>query len=135
MVEFRWDVAAFLLVFAVIVVILVRMSMRARQAEAQLSMSQESSGEKMLLRFVEDEKGARVGETVAVEGDQMIVKAPGGFLAVPTSQLSESGAGLKLTGTFDEAAAKSAGEAWRVKSHKVITYDAKELPSDEKTDG
>ncbi|MBI2077680.1 MAG: hypothetical protein HYT80_04815 [Euryarchaeota archaeon] len=135
MVEFRWDVAAFLLVFAVIVAILIRMSMRARQAEAQQTMSQESPGEKMLLRFVEDEKGTRVGETVAVEADKMIVKAPGGFLAIPVAQLSESGPGLKLTGTFDEAAAKKEGEAWREKSHKVITYDPKELPPDEQADG
>lgn len=134
--EFRWDVAAFLLVFAVIVVLLIRMSMRARQAEAQQTISRESPGETLLLRFVEDEKGTRIGETVAVEGETMIVKAAGGFRAIPISQLAEAGAGLKLTGTYDEDASRQAGEAWREKSHKVITYDPKELPTedqDEKT--
>ncbi len=85
----------------------------------------------LLLRFVHDASGERKGETVAVEGDQVIVKNQEAFFQVPANQLEESGAGLKIAGDLDWDAARRAGEAWRERSHKVIEYRPDEVPKDE----
>lgn len=130
---FAWDVAAFILVFVVIVGLLIRMSMKARRAQEAEAMTSDPSSEKLLLRFVTDEHGKRIGETVAIEGPDFIVKDAKGFLAIPTARLEEKGEGLRLTEPFDESAARSKGEEWRTRSHKVITYSESELPPDDRT--
>lgn len=130
---FAWDVAAFILVFLVIVGLLIRLSMKARRTQEAEATSSESAHEKHLLRFVTDESGKRIGETVAVQGSDFIVKDAKGFLAIPTADVKEEGEGLRLTGAFDEAAARTKGEEWRTRSHKVITYAESELPPDDRT--
>jgi hypothetical protein len=130
-VVFDWAVAAFLAVFVIVVVLLIRMSTKARKDAAQAVASQENPNERFVLKFVEDPNGVRIGETVAVEGDEAILKDARGFLAVPVADLSEAGEGLKLGRPIDETAARQRGEAWRERSHKVITYNESELPKDE----
>lgn len=130
-VVFDWAVAAFLAVFAIVVVLLIRMSTKARTEAAQAQAVQESPHEAMLLKFVEDPSGRRIGESVAVEDDEMIIKDAQGFLAVPVANVSPSGDGLKLSAPLDEAGARVRGEAWRERHHKVITYSESELPKDE----
>ena len=125
-----WAVVLYLVAFAIILLLLVRLATKARGA-ATVEPVTENPHEAMLLRFIDDESGTRIGETVAVEGDEFIVKDPKGFLAIPTASVREEGKDLKLTQTFDEAEARRKGEAWREKSHKVITYSEAELPKDE----
>ncbi len=125
-----WAVVLYLVAFAIILVLLVRLATKARSATT-MQQEGENPHEAMLLRFIDDESGARVGETVAVEGSDFIVKDPKGFLAVPTTSVREEGKGLRLTQGFDEVEARRKGEAWREKSHKVITYSESELPKDE----
>ena len=130
-VVFDWAVAAFLAVFVIVVVLLIRMSTKARSEAAQAVATQENPGDRLVLKFVEDPSGQRVGETVAVEGDELIIKDAQGFLAVPVASVTEAGEGLKLNAPIDEPAARQRGEAWRERHHKVITYSESELPKDE----
>lgn len=125
-----WAVVLYLVAFGIILILLVRLATKARGAAA-VQQETENPHEAMLLRFIDDETGARIGETVAIEGDDFIVKDPKGFLAVPTASVREEGKGLVLTQRFDEVEARRKGEAWREKSHKVITYAESELPKDE----
>ena len=126
----EWDVVLYLVAFAIILVLLVRLATKARSQTAAVAET-ENPHDGMLLRFLEDESGARIGETVAVEGDDFIVKGPKGFMAVPTASVREEGKGLRLTQPFDEESARVKGEAWRERSHKVISYSDAELPKDE----
>jgi hypothetical protein len=130
-VVFNLQVAIFLAVFVLVVVLLIRMTAQARRSQAQKQAPTENAHEKLLLRFVEDQQGLRIGESVAAEGDDLIVKDGKGFLAIPASGVAESGEGLRLTAPIDESAARQRGEAWRAKSHKVISYSESELPKDE----
>lgn len=125
-----WDVILFLTAFAIILVLLVRLATKARGAESSATM-QENPREAMLLRFLDDDAGKRIGETVALEGDDFIVKDAQGFLAVPAAQVREEGPGLRLSGALDLEGSRRKGEAWRERSHKVITYSESELPKDE----
>lgn len=86
--------------------------------------------DELLLRFVVDAAGQRQGETVAVDGDRIILKTPTGFASVPASRLKPEGASLRLEGEMDWAEAQREGEAWRTRSHKEITYSAEEIPKD-----
>ena len=126
----EWDVVLYLVAFAIILVLLVRLATKAR-AQTTTVPETENPHEGMLLRFLDDESGARVGETVAVEGDDFIIKDPKGFLAIPTASVREEGKGLRLTQRFDEVSAREKGEAWRTRSHKVITYSESELPKED----
>lgn len=90
----------------------------------------DSHAEDLLLRFVVDASGQRRGETVALEGDQVVVKTPEGFLLVGRHQLHSEGATLLLAEDLDWGAARQAGEAWRQRSHKEIAYRPEELPQD-----
>lgn len=65
----------------------------------------------LLCQFVHHD-GAIVGETVAVDGDQLILKQAGVFKAVPRAQVAPEGDDLRLAGTIDWAAAEAAGAAW-----------------------
>lgn len=126
-----WDVVAYLAIFAVILFLLVRLATKARSSPSATTTPQENPHEAKLLRFIDDESGTRVGETVAIEGDDFIVKGPQGFLAIPVTSVREEGKGLRLTQTFDEVEARRKGESWKERSHKVITYSESELPKDE----
>lgn len=90
-----------------------------------------AGGEEFLLKFVVDSTGTRKGETVAVDGDRIIVKAPDGFASVPSARLRAEGGSLVLDGAVDWDAARRDGEAWRERSYKEITYKPEELPKDE----
>lgn len=87
--------------------------------------------ERLLLRFVHDETGQRKGETVAVDGDNIIVKTPDGFASVPAAQLVDEGGNLKVAGAVDWDAARRVGEEWRSRSYKEITYSPEEVPKEE----
>src|SRR5687768_11574107 len=123
-----WMVALYLVLFLIILGLLIVASRRARAQAAAVATPAENPHEAWLLRFITREDGTRVGETVAVEGAEFIVKDAKGFLAIPTALVKEEGQELRLTGTFDEASARQKGEAWRERSHKVITYSDSEIP-------
>lgn len=106
-------------------------SPKAKATPAAAGPEAASPQESMLLRFVVDEKGERTGETVAVDGSNFILKRQDGFYAVPMAQVESAGDQLRLKGTVDWEAAKREGEAWRERSHKVISYAPEELPKDE----
>lgn len=129
---FPWAVAAFLAVFVFVVILLIRSAGVARRAHAAQEAAQDSPGDGLLLRFVEDEGGRRVGETVAVEGADLVLKDAQGFLVVPITGVEENGPGLRLRGALDEAQARAKGNAWREKSHKLISYDPSELPPEDR---
>jgi hypothetical protein len=108
-------------------------SARAQPAAAAAAPSASMAGaghDELLLRFVTDAAGTRQGETVAADGDHIILKTPQGFASVPAGRLRPDGAGLRLEGDVDWEAARRAGEAWRSRSHKEITYTSDELSQD-----
>lgn len=67
--------------------------------------------EALLCKFVTHE-GSVVGETVAREGQDVILKQSGVFKAVPAAHLEPDGGELRLRGPVDWVAAEAAGAAW-----------------------
>lgn len=84
-------------------------------------------GQELVARKVRDPEGKDVGETVRVEGEEVVLKHEGTFLVVPKAALREDGERLRAEGV-DWAEAKAKGEAWRTRQEDVMRSDAQGMP-------
>jgi hypothetical protein len=89
---------------------------KARQAKA--SGGHDGPVHPLLVKFARHE-GSIVGETVAIDGDRLILKQAGSFKAVPISQAAVVGDDVVITGLVDWAAAAQAGTAWHESTRKA----------------
>lgn len=71
----------------------------------------------LLVKFARHE-GSVVGETVAIQGDQLILKQAGMFKAVPKAQAEVRGDEVVLSGHIDWVKAATDGAAWHA-SHRA----------------
>lgn len=90
-----------------------------------------SRDQALIARQVVDEQGQRLGETVRVEGDDVIVARGGSFLLVPRASLEEQGEKLKAV-AINLAEAEARGEAWRKQQEDVMAYDDQGMPLPER---
>lgn len=114
-------------VFVVILAVFAYNQFRARSTPMQAAAEGEEDGEAdsvspMLSRFAVHD-GDVVGETVAVDGDRLILKQVGVFKAVPVAAASLDGDEVRLDGDIDWAAAEAAGTAW-LEANRKGTDDA-----------
>ncbi|HJQ93884.1 MAG TPA: DUF5749 family beta-barrel protein [Candidatus Thermoplasmatota archaeon] len=95
-------------------------AMRARSKARQASQGPGHEGpvHPLLVKFARHE-GSIVGETVAIDGDRLIVKQAGSFKAVPVAQAAVEGDDVVLTGAIDWAAAEMAGAEWHQSTRKA----------------
>ncbi len=82
----------------------------------------------LLSRFVVNAQGDTVGETMALEPDEVILKREGGFYAVSMDAIIEKDGMLLVDATIDWEAAKEAGDEWRKAAHDEMEYDDAGLP-------
>jgi hypothetical protein len=128
------DYATLAAVLVVLLAVLVYNHFRTRhgdtpqpQAAADAAAAPKSKGrsgpeptvDPLLSRFAHHE-GEVVGETVAVEGDNLILKQAGVFKAVPRAAASLDGTEVKLTGAIDWDQARAQGAGWLERSRKGV---------------
>lgn len=94
-----------------------------------------SPPEPYMAQWVYDTAGARVGETLGVAGDRVILKSGAEFKAVPLGQVRIEGGRLLAAADIDWADAVSRGEAWRAGGERAIRYDAQGMPVDDQPKG
>jgi len=85
--------------------------------------NEEGEGESrnnLLCRFVMDGTGKKVGESVALAGDIMIIKSGAKYLGVPMKHIEEEEKTLLVKGLVDHDKAEEMGEQWRRDSFKEI---------------
>lgn len=128
----------FLLVFVVEVVIVLNLKAQRGKVKYQPPSREAvlAEGEELtdvLSRFVNDQSGERIGESVGMDGDRVIVKTKKEppYLALPRAALSEKDDAFQVTGEVDwEEAAREGGD-WEKRQHRVVEYSDEELPEDE----
>jgi len=76
--------------------------------------------EHFLCRFVKDGIGRKVGESVSLHGDIIIIKSGLKFLGVPLKHIEENGKCLLVKGLIDLDKAQELGEQWRKESFKDV---------------
>ncbi|MBW3581908.1 MAG: hypothetical protein KY455_02310 [Euryarchaeota archaeon] len=131
------------IVFLVLLVleILIAANVRAHRTAAQKrayapttaapSLAPEEDLTEILSRFAEDEKGHRIGETVGMDGDLLILKEGKTYRAIPYDAFRREGETLILVRPVDLVAAEKRGEEWRERQHRVVTYSEEEVPKDD----
>ena len=67
----------------------------------------------LLCRFVLDGLGKKIGESIATDGDLIIIKTRKNFLGVPIKHIEEEGKTLMVKGLIDQDKAEEMGEQWR----------------------
>lgn len=84
---------------------------RAQPAAAPGAPPADGPVHPLLVKFARHE-GSIVGETVALDGDRLVLKQAGTFKAVPAAQARVDGDDVVLEGEIDWAAAERAGQEW-----------------------
>ena len=103
---------------------------RAVAAAAPGGADEGSSANPLLVKFARHE-GSIVGETVALDGDRLILKQAGVFKAVPARQAEVQGDDVVLSGDIDWPAAEAAGREWHEARRKADAGVSGELTRSE----
>jgi len=74
-------------------------------------------------RFVLDGAGRKVGESVAVDNDVLIIKSGKKYLGVPIKHIEEEGKTLLVKGLVEQDKAEMIGEKWKRESFRAINYN------------
>ena len=74
----------------------------------------------LLCRFVIDGVGRKIGESVAIDNDIVIIKSGKRYLGVPLKHIEEEEKTLLVKGLVDKDKAEGMGEKWRRDSFQEI---------------
>ena len=97
-------------VAAVVIAMMFLNQSLTRRAREHAPMS-EAPAQGLLLKFAQHE-GSIVGETVALDGEHLILKQAGVYKAVPVAQAKEHDGEVRIDGTVDWNEAIQLGAAW-----------------------
>jgi len=75
--------------------------------------------ESLIPRFVVNKSGEKIGETIGMDGQRIILKKNSDFYSIPVSVLDEHLGELIIEKDIDWEKAKALGERWRKKSFIV----------------
>ena len=81
----------------------------------------------MLARFVLNSQGKKIGESIAVFNDLLIVKQKEDYLGIPLKHISFEGKKLLAKGLIDTKKAKQLRNEWKKNTYKEIIYPSEEL--------
>jgi len=95
---------------------------RARNNSDELEEEQNYK-DTLLCRFVLDGLGKKIGESVAVDEDVLIIKTGKKYLGVPLKHIEEDGKVILVKGLVDKENAELMGEKWRQESFKEIDHN------------
>jgi len=85
-------------------------------------LDEEYNMSNLLCRFVLDGLGEKVGESVAIDGDIIVIKAGRKYLGVPLKHIEEEGKTLLVKGLVDQSKAEEMGENWRQKALDKVNH-------------
>jgi hypothetical protein len=74
----------------------------------------------MICKFVVDGSGKKIGESVSVVADVLIIKSGSLFLGVPLKHVESGEKTLMVKGIFDFTKAYELGEKWRKESYSEM---------------
>jgi hypothetical protein len=84
---------------------------------------EETYKKNLTCRFVLDGAGRKVGESVAVDNDILIIKSGKKYLGVPLKHIEEEEKTLLVKGLVEQDKAEVIGEKWRRESFREINHN------------
>ena len=100
-------------------------SKRKRKKNEELEEEEEYKN-RLLCRFVLDGYGRKIGESVAVDEDLLIVKSRTKYLGIPLKHIEEEEKTLLVKGLVEQDKAEVMGEKWRRESFREINHGDEE---------
>ncbi len=100
-------------------------SRNKRKKEIELE-KMETYKNDLLCRFVLDGVGRKIGESVAIDNDILIIKSGIKYLGVPLIHIENAGKTLLVKGLIEQDKAELMGEKWRRESFKKINSKEEE---------
>lgn len=93
--------------------------------QRKISEVEEENSKKngLLCRFVLDGLGRKIGESVAIEEDIIIIKSGEKYLGVPLKHIEEQEKTLLVKGLVEQDKAELMGEKWRKESFRDMDLD------------
>ena len=85
----------------------------------------EDPRDELLSRFIKDEEGNDLGESIGVEGQEMIMKQGAKFFIIPMNHIRQKTDHLEFHGKINWKAAEIKGERWRKRSLDIIKVTEK----------
>lgn len=105
---------------------------RSKKQKKESQVKKEFKINSLLCRFVMDGTGNKIGESVAVNNDVIIIKSGSKYLGVPLKHVEEEEKTLMVKGLIDFSKAEEMGEKWRQESfHKIDHHEDIEGKVDE----
>lgn len=80
----------------------------------------------LICKFVFDGSDRKIGESVAVQGDILIIKSGKKYLGVPLKHIEIKEKTLLVKGLVEKDKAEKMGEKWQQESFKEIDYREQE---------
>ena len=120
-----------LLLLALIVLLVSARKVLASPLRGARKATEPGPDSRLIARKVRDETGMLRGETVRVQGEDVVLHAATGFLVVPKASLREHGEELRAEGV-DWTDAERRGIQWRDEHEDTMHVDDKGMPIVEK---
>jgi hypothetical protein len=100
---------------------------RKKEDSAEPKKTTENVESSMLCKFVLDGSGKKIGESVSIDNDVLIIKSGSQFLGVPLKHVEPAEKSLVVKGLVDFTKAYELGEKWRKDSYREMKqYDRPE---------
>ena len=95
---------------------------RGNRKKNEEQEEEEEYKNRLLCRFVLDGLGRKIGESVAIDEDLLIVKSRNKYLGIPLKHIEEEEKTLLVKGLVEQDKAEVMGEKWRRESFKEIDH-------------
>jgi len=91
-----------------------------KKEETESQKTPETADPSLICKFVVDGSGKKIGESVSIDHDVLIIKAGTLFLGVPLKHVESGEKTLMVKGIFDFTKAYELGEKWRKESYREM---------------
>lgn len=86
----------------------------------ELKKNLENADRSMICKFVIDGTGKKIGESVSIDHDVLIIKSRSQFLGIPLKHVEPGEKCLVAKGLIDFTKAYELGEKWRKESYREM---------------
>jgi len=97
-----------------------------KKKDKEFEEEYEDRQDNLLCKFVTDGSGRKIGESVTIDDDVLIIKFKERFLGVPLKHVEDNGKTLLVKGLVDFDKAYELGEKWRNNSFQSFEEDFEE---------
>jgi hypothetical protein len=91
-----------------------------KNLKEDVEANEEKNEKKLICRFVFDGSGNKIGESIALDEDIIIIKKKSEYLGVPIKHIEENGNVLLVKGLIDRDKSIELGEKWRKNCYNLI---------------